>query len=102
MLNYIKPIMIEPMSATGGLYLISKSPKYANTKTLTRSLKRPYYIKKKFSKFITKNNEILLDAFYDELIDIISDTKVINIIKFDTSIAVYLYVFILVLYIFIF
>lgn len=102
MILFIKPYMIEPISASVGLYIVSNSKKYINTRTLTRTLSRPNYINNKISKFIDKNKEILLDAGKDELVDILFDPKFINFIKFSPSIALCIYIILLIISMFIF
>ena len=102
MIIFIKPYMIEPVSFSVGLYLVSKSKKYCNTRTLTRTLLRPNYINNKISKFIDENKELLLDAGKDEIIEFLIDAKIINFIKFSPSIALCIYIILFIISMFIF
>ena len=92
---FLKINMIEPVSASVCLYLISKS----NKKILTRTLKRPSYLQKKISKFVKKNEDLLIDLTKDEIIDMLFDLKVMMI--YNPSILLIIYVILLIVTIFI-
>ena len=83
----ISVIMIESMTASIGLYILSKSMN-------TRTLLRPKYFHKKISIFINKNKEILLDAGKDEIIEWLSNDNILNI---NPSLSIIMYVLLLII-----
>lgn len=89
------PSCIEPVTISIGLYIVTRSKKFINTRTLTRTK----YINTKLIKFINSNKELLIDAGKEELVEFISDTKLLNYIKFNPTIALMIYFMILIIYI---
>jgi hypothetical protein len=89
------PRCIEPVTISIGIYIATKSKKFINTRTLTRTK----YLNTKLIKFIDSNKELLIDAGKEELVEFISDTKLLNYIKFNPTIAVAIYIIILLAYI---
>jgi hypothetical protein len=94
-ISTFNPCCIEPVTVSIGIYVLTKSKKIINTRTLTRTK----YINTQIIKFIDYNKELLIDAGKEELVEFISDTKILNYIKLNPTIAVTLYFIILLAYI---
>ena len=86
----ISVIMIEPMTASIGLYFFSS--KSMNTRTLSR----PKHFHKKIFIFINRNKEILLDAGKDEIIEWLFNDNIVNI---NPSLSIIIYVLLLIIFI---
>ena len=82
-------VMIEPMTASIGIYIYSKTMN-------TRTLSRPKHFHKKISIFINRNKEILLDAGKDEIIEWLFNDNIINI---NPSLSIIIYVLLLIIFI---
>jgi hypothetical protein len=88
--------MIEPVSASIAVYLITKG-----TKTIKRDKrlieKNPYYIKKKFCKLISKNREEIINLIIDETNDYIMDSfNLIHLKYINPSIFLIIYMLLII------
>jgi hypothetical protein len=91
---YIQPRMIEPATASIGLYIIAKSPRTI-TKTHKFLNRNPLLVKKKLCKWILKNHEPLTDIIIDEYNDQL--VNLLNLININPSIFLIIYIFALIL-----
>jgi len=93
----IHPRMIEPATASIGLYILAKTPLHLdkNNKIIK---KKPILFKKKICKWIYKNHHTILDTIIDEANDYLLDSlNVIKIINFNPSIFLIMYILALLL-----
>jgi len=93
---FIKPLMLEPATASLAIYLLAKSPLELNKKKYILS-KRPYHIKKRVCQWLYHNKHELTDRVIDESSDYLIDLiNLINIFKINPSIYVLCYMIILI------
>ena len=94
---YIKPMMLEPTTASIAVYLLAKTP-LTITKNKRLILRKPYYMKNKICKWILYNQHQLVDTLIDEGNDFLIDSlNLIKISQFNPSIFLILYIIALIL-----
>lgn len=91
---YIQPYMIEPATASIGLYIIAKSPRTI-TKTHKYFNRNPLLVKKKICKWILKHHEPLKDTIIDEYNDYL--INILNSVNINPSIFLLMYTLALIL-----
>ena len=89
--------MIEPVSASIAVYLISKG-----TKTIKRDKrlleKKPFYVKKKICKWLFQNKEEIINTIIDETNEYMMDSlNLIHIKYFNPSIFMIIYILLLII-----
>lgn len=89
--------MIEPATASIGLYLLAKTPIHINKNN--KIIKRkPILFKSKICKWLSKNYDTIIDVFIDETNDYLLDSlNIIKLINFNPSIFIILYILALIL-----
>jgi hypothetical protein len=94
---YIKPMMLEPTTASIAVYLLAKTP-LGITKNRRLILRKPFYVKRKICKWVLYNQHQLIDTLIDEGNDFFIDSlNLIKISQFNPSIFLALYIIALVL-----
>lgn len=94
---YIKPMMLEPTTASIAVYLLSKTPMDI-TKNRRLILKKPFIAKRKVCKWILYNQREIVETLIDEGNDFFIDTlNLIKISQFNPSIFLILYIVALIL-----
>ena len=92
---FINVYMIEPVTASVCLYLLT-SPKINYNKKILL-YKKPKHIKKNICKWYKNNKHTIFDITIDEFSDYIADSKILNMIKINPTIPMILYIIIVVL-----
>lgn len=96
MMHFIKPMMLEPATASIAIYLLAKSP-LELTKKKYILIKKPFHIKKRVCQWLYHNKHELTDTVIDETSDYIIDIiNIINIFKINPSIYMLCYIVILI------
>ncbi len=94
---YIKPMMLEPTTASIAVYLLAKTP-VTITKNKRLILRKPYHVKNKICKWVLYNQHQLVDTLIDEGNDFFIDSlNLIKISHFNPSIFLALYIIALIL-----
>ena len=96
-INHINPTMIEPATASIGLYLLATSPFHIDKghKILRR---KPFMLQKKICKWFHKNHHTIVDSVIDESNDFMLDSlNNIMMYNFNPSILVCIYMIALLL-----
>ena len=94
---YIKPMMLEPTTASIAVYLLAKTP-LTITKNRRLILRKPYHVKNKICKWILYNQHQLVDTLIDEGNDFFIDSlNLIKISQFNPSVFLALYIIALIL-----
>jgi len=90
----LHPKMIEPATASIGLYLLVRTPVHMdkNNKIIK---KKPILFKKKICKWFHKNHHTIIDTIIDETNDYLLDS--LNIININPSIFLIVYILALML-----
>ena len=94
---YIKPMMLEPTTASIAVYLLAKTP-LTITKNRRLLLRKPFYVKRKICKWVLYNQHQLIDTLIDEGNDFFIDSlNLIKISQFNPTIFLALYIIALIL-----
>ncbi len=94
---YIKPMMLEPTTASIAVYLLAKTP-LTITKNRRLILRKPFHVKRKICKWVLYNQHQLIDTLIDEGNDFFIDSlNLIKISQFNPSIFLALYIIALIL-----
>lgn len=94
---YIKPMMLEPTTASIAVYLLAKTPMDI-TKNRRLLLKKPYHVKRKICKWILYNQHQLIETLIDEGNDFFIDSlNLIKISQFSPSVFLVIYIIALIL-----
>jgi hypothetical protein len=94
---YIQTIMLEPVTASIGLYLLARTPIHMdkNNRIIRR---KPLYLKKKICRWIHKNHPAIIDTIIDETNDYLLDSlNIVKLINLNPSLFLVLYIFALML-----
>ena len=89
---YIQPIMLEPVSASIGLYLLSRTSTHMdkNSRIIRRN---PLYLKKKICRWIHKHHPTIIDTIIDETNDYLLDSlNIVKLINLNPSLFMVLYI----------
>jgi hypothetical protein len=89
---FITPMMIEPATASLGLYLLAKTS--INIEKNSRIIKRkPFFFKKKICRWVHKNHHTIIETVIDETNDYLLDSlNIVKLINFNPSLFVVLYI----------
>jgi len=93
----INPKMLEPATASIGLYLLAKTPLHINRghKILKRN---PFYLKKKVCRWFHENHHTILDSVIDETNEYVLDSlNHIVMHNFNPSLFILIYMIALLL-----
>jgi|688.fasta_scaffold925953_1 hypothetical protein len=95
---YITPMMLEPATASLAVYLLTKTSKFADSKTRRLLIKKPMVFKSKICKTIYNNKEDIIDSLLEEgneiIIDYINQLQLFKIV--NPSIFVCLYIIVII------
>ncbi len=97
MISYIRPVMLEPATASIAIYLLAKTPLNIN-KNKRLIMRRPFHVKRKVCRWLIYNKNELTERIVDETSDYIIDVlNLIKIINFNPSIFVMIYILLLII-----
>jgi len=92
MIHFIKPLMLEPATASIAIYLLAKSPLELN-KNRHILLRKPYHFKRKVCQWLYHNKHELIERSIDETSDyMINYLNMIDMIKINPSIFLMIYI----------